>query len=150
MKIIKPLILGFALTALVFNACKKDEVKTTSKTDLLTAKDWKITAATMTSSSGTVDIYALLPACNKDDLSKYNTDHTITDKAGATKCDQSEPSTSPGGNWSFINNESGLRIIDKDTTDASIITLTSSTLKISTVENSSGTAQTINVTFTAQ
>lgn len=46
---------------------------------------------------------------------KFNTDGTILEKAGATKCDPSEPDTQLGGVWTFLNNETKLRIIDGDT-----------------------------------
>ncbi len=67
-------IILFAALGL-FSTCKKDESKpvetpTSSKVTTLTAKDWMITAATMTSPSGTLDIYSLMDACDKDDLFK--------------------------------------------------------------------------------
>lgn len=61
-----------------------------TKTELLTAKSWRVSSdqSTVVSGGTTVsnDDYADLKACEKDDFTKFNADKTITADQGATKC----------------------------------------------------------------
>jgi hypothetical protein len=65
-----------------------DPTPTLTKTALLTAKSWRLTAnQTVIVSGGTTvanDDYADLEACEKDDLTKFNADKSITLDQGAT------------------------------------------------------------------
>ena len=103
----------FGLLSLVLiiglSACKKDESTpatpaSKTPTEYLTAGFWKTTAMTIDPGinfNGTVitDFYAQMPACSKDDITRFNTNGTITDDEGATKCDANDPQTTNDGTW---------------------------------------------------
>ncbi|MCB0823032.1 MAG: lipocalin family protein [Bacteroidales bacterium] len=93
--------------AVIVTACKKDDDDSTStKTnkEYLTSGYWKITAMTIdpgVSFGGTTitDLYSQFPSCTKDDIMKFNSDGSITDDEGATKCDVNDPQTTNDGSW---------------------------------------------------
>ncbi|MCF8253300.1 MAG: lipocalin family protein [Bacteroidia bacterium] len=152
MKALKVFALGLAVISLTFSACKKDETTTTDNTpsgsSYLTGKDWRMIGATMVSPGGSIDIYATMEACEKDDLLEFKTDNTIVEKAGATKCDPADPDTAPGGNWALINSDKQLRIIDGDTTDLTVLELNATTMRVNMVEDDMGIIYTTTFTFT--
>ena len=122
------------------SSCSKDEdspeevAKTT--TEYLTAGNWKTTA--MTISPGLnfggveiTDFYAQFEACEKDDLTKFNTDGTITDDEGATKCDPNDPQTTNDGTWVLSADNSSVTIgyPDEDPITMNIVQLDGSVFK---------------------
>ena len=94
-------------TLLIFGACSKkddDNPPEKTKTELLTAGFWKVTAMTVDPGinfGGTIitDFYAQMLDCQKDDLTKFETNGKITDDEGATKCDPNDPQTTNNGSW---------------------------------------------------
>ena len=72
--------------------CKKDKDPTLpTKTELLTAKSWRISGnVTVTTTTGrpatTVDHFSSAPACEKDSFVKFNTDKTTRSDEGALLC----------------------------------------------------------------
>lgn len=151
MKTIKFFAVVLAAITMSFSACKKDEATTEtpkiSGASLLTGKDWRITALTITSPGGTIDVFSTLAACEKDDLLEYLANGTIVSKEGATKCDPADPDTEPGGFWALIDNDTKLRIIDGDTNIIDIIELSANTMRGKTVVNDNGSIFTTNFTF---
>ncbi|RZJ91221.1 MAG: hypothetical protein EOO60_08205 [Hymenobacter sp.] len=131
-------------------SCKKDAETTPalSKTDLLTAKSWKVTDIKVSGQS----IYAtpLFAACDKDDLVKFNASKSATFDEGTLKCDPTTPQ-SRTGSWDFTSSETKLKVTDPDGTvaEGTIGTLTSTTL-IVTDPNGFGTGVAAEVTYTAQ
>lgn len=131
------------LAALALGSCKKnDETAPTpaapSKTDLLTAKNWRVTADKTTTTVGTTastttDEYAISRACERDNFIKFNTNKTASFDEGATKCDTSDPQTQ-SGSWDF--NSDGTKLIITDPTSGSIalqqdiLELTATTLRV--------------------
>ena len=118
-----------------------------TKTELLTAKKWKITAYTVSpaidlNGNGTMvsNIYAQMPACEKDDLYIFNVNSSVTADEGGSKCDPNNPQSKLDGTWTFNSTET---IITWDE-DYNIETLNSTTLKVNNVEARNG----INYTFT--
>ncbi|MDP1728202.1 MAG: hypothetical protein Q8M15_15550 [Bacteroidota bacterium] len=154
MKTIKSFTTTFLFTIIIlFSSCKKDETKpveTVSKAPTLTAKDWLLIASKGEALGVTIDLYDKMDACLKDNLTKYNTDKSITAKSGSVKCFPSEPDSYLSGMWTLLENETKLRIIDFDTIDWKLITLNSTTLKVTYSDNSGSTTQTITNTFSAQ
>lgn len=154
MKTIKLISSLFILIITVlFSSCKKDETKpveTTSKAPTLTAKDWLLIASKGETMGVTIDLYDKMDACLKDNLTKYNADHTITLKSGAVKCFPSEPDSYLAGIWTLMENESKLRIINIDTFMWTLTTLNVTTLKVTYADNSGSTTQTITNTYSAQ
>lgn len=111
-------LMGLISLVMVFmSSCEKDEdspedtPKTT--TEYLTAGYWNVTA--MTISPGInfggieiTDFYAQQDECTKDDLTKFNSDGTITDDEGATKCDPNDPQITNDGTWVLSDDNSSL------------------------------------------
>lgn len=100
------------IIALVFSfafiSCGDDDDGDPAKstTEYLTSGTWNVTAMSINPGinfgSGTItDFYAFMDACEKDDLITFNSNGTITDDEGATKCDPSDPQTSNDGTWTF-------------------------------------------------
>lgn len=118
------------------------------KTAALTAKTWKLTDLT---TSG-VSVYAVIvPACNQDDLIKFNANKTVVYDANTTKCAPTDPQTQ-NGTWEFLANETRMRITPPTgpTIEGDIVTLTASTLKLNGNANLMGTSVPAEATFTAQ
>jgi hypothetical protein len=154
MKFNKFLAIAMAATALTFSACSKDDDKTEDPTPtpidynaLITGKDWRVTGLLTVSPGGTLDVFAAMPACEKDDLMEFLANSSITEKAGATKCDPADPDTQPGGFWALQNNGTKLRIIDGDTTYATVKELTATTMQLELVEEDMGITYTTKITM---
>lgn len=98
--------------ALALGACTKAD-PIPSKTDLLTAKSWRLSGHTSTDFVGgrpvVTDYYALLPLCRKDDFLTFRRDKTILFDEGATKCNPSFSQTS-SGQWDWSNFETELNL----------------------------------------
>lgn len=148
------LTLATAASSFVFTSCKKDDEdpKPKTRTELLTAKSWRVTAATASVGATTQDLYASTPACSKDDFTKFNANKTTTFDEGATRCDPSDPQTSAGA-WDLTSGDTKL-LIQETTSSTSgelyeIVELSESTLKIKQSDTANGVTYTINVTFTS-
>ena len=92
------------LAAVALGSCKKNDDNSPSapsKTDLLTAKNWRpVTANITVTVAGQTVPFGNLDTCSKDDFLKFNTDKSLVHDAGATKCDASDPQTEKG-TWSM-------------------------------------------------
>jgi hypothetical protein len=113
--------------------CKKDDNKT--KTELLTAGPWYLTAHTSNpaydwNDDGTpeTDLYSVYDACEKDDAITYKADGSYETNEGAIKCDPDASQTETGF-WSFTNNENK---ISTNQGQFTIEELTSTQLRMST------------------
>lgn len=152
------MVLGMAISGC---SDKKDDPAPTptpapepTKTELLTGKNWKMTAFTSNPAinwdgSGTMvtDVYAQMSSCDKDDISVFNVNNTYTDDEGATKCDPADPQTT-SGTWVFNPTQT---ILTLDGTDSyNIEALSSSSLKLNQVYNDGTTNYTFTFTFTKQ
>ncbi len=143
-------LIVLTISSLIVLSCSKEETTVKTRAELLTAKDWMMTAAIITMNIGgkdsSIDMYSTMPACEKDDLFKFETSKVITQKCGALKCNPTDPNSISSGIWTLIDESNPLRIIDGDTTDFNILTLNTTTLKMQT--GVPGSTQTI--TFTGQ
>ncbi|MCB2409304.1 hypothetical protein [Hymenobacter lucidus] len=162
----KRLPIAILALACAFTSCKKDneDVKPQSKSDLLTAKSWRASAAVYTITSGTatnsIDLYngvdpnknPYTPACTKDDFLKFNTDKSAVFDEGATRCSPSDPQSSKGA-WDFTSNESKLLLSETSTSSSGelydIVELSATTLKIKQTETDNNVTETYLVTYTA-
>ena len=153
----KLLLLATGLLALA--ACKKndDAAPSPSRTDLLTAKLWRVSAQTTTSTptSGTpttTDDYATQSACERDNFVKFNADKTLVVDEGPTKCSTYDPQTQ-SFTWALSADQTKLLVSSPGQTTPEtddIVELSATTLRFRTATtNSSGTVKTQNVTFTA-
>jgi len=115
MKTIKCLVLlAFSLTLMV-TSCKKDDKTPMTKSEMLTAKSWKLSSS---KTNGVVDV---LDDCDKDDFIKLASNGTYTYNPGSNKCDPSE--TTDTGTWSLSSDEKSIII---DGQSATIVELTES------------------------
>lgn len=115
-----------------------------TRTFLLTSRNWRITGATGTSGSQTIDFYPNIPACQRDNFFRFNFNKTYIVDEGPTKCSASDPQTSTS-TWDFASNETKL-VLGPQSTTYDILQLTSTTLQIRIVVSST---QTNTITFTA-
>jgi Lipocalin-like domain len=117
-----------SVIALALFSCKDDDKDNgPSKTDLIIAKPWKLTALTV----GGVNFFDLQDDCGKDDIYTYNKNGKITVNEGSQKCDNAAPQTSEG-TWVFESNETKLKVVlDGDTETSTLEELTATTLKLS-------------------
>jgi hypothetical protein len=115
----------FAITASLFS-CKKDPVAK-SKTDLLTQATWKqINSEYSTGGTYTSD-WSTYQACEKDNLTTFNSNKTYQYTEGVSKCNPVDPDTIDNGTWEFNANESQLIT---DGQPANLVTLDENSLVI--------------------
>lgn len=143
-------LLATACVLTGLSSCKKDDstAPTPTKTDMLTAKTWKITEVKVANQS--VFNPPFFAACNKDDLTKFSANKAATFDEGSLKCDPTAPQ-SRTGSWDLTTNETKLKITDPDgaVLEGTIGTLSSTTLVI-TDPNAYGTGVAAEITYTAQ
>ena len=103
-------ILVVFLVLTVFISCKKEN-KIPTKTELITANSWKMSAmksnpAIMVSSLpfGVTDIYPFLPECVKDNYIDFYSDGKLISYEGTLKCDSASADTYLG-TWAFSADE---------------------------------------------
>ena len=154
----KKITLLFIIASLIsVSACKKDEDNNSTpqktKSELLSAKPWKITALTVSpaiNAGGTMitDIYAQMQACDKDDIYSFKSDKTYMQEEGATKCDPNDPQVSEAGTWTFSSDEKQIVQTSNGSTESSaLVELTETKLVISTTEVDGGITYTYTATF---
>ena len=125
----KILLITFISTMMLGMAsCTKSEDKTStpataSRTDLLTAKKWKVTALTL----GGTDFYATMDDCDKDDLHIFKVGGVYNADNGPTKCDPADDQIFIISTWAFSENDTKLTY-DGDT--FTITELTATTMKL--------------------
>jgi len=116
-------------------SCNKDSDKNgnRTKTELLTAGNWKLIAATINPAydyygdgNSVTNIFGILQACERDDFETYKTNGIWEYNEGPTKCDPSFPQifSEP---WSFAAGETKLFV---GTVEHAILELTATTLKL--------------------
>jgi hypothetical protein len=121
-----------ALVAISFTSCKKDDAPTeTSRIELLTSANWKLTSdQTKLGTGAWVESIGFQESCDLDNYLKFNSNNTAEDNEGATKCDpldlQSYTRT-----WAFQNGETQILFYGLVWT---IDELTSTRLTLSTSE----------------
>src|SRR5688572_27100074 len=105
-KFINPLFLGL-FCLVIISACKKDEEKT-NKTDLITAKPWKITKVEMTLLGQTVDVTEEFSEgeCANDNTTVFSKDGKYEEKIGTTTCYSGEEDYV--GTWEWKDSETKL------------------------------------------
>ncbi|HEX5652930.1 MAG TPA: lipocalin family protein [Chitinophagaceae bacterium] len=141
----KKLIL-FSLIVCLFASCKKDNKEDSPpRSALLTTGTWKITAF-LTDDDGNgsfeYDLYAVLPACWKDNYFTFKVGGVLEMNEGATKCDPLDSQTE-NSTWALLENDSKLSL---DGDPFVIETLTNTTLRIRDVDPIDGT----QITMTRQ
>jgi hypothetical protein len=148
------------LLALVVSlgSCKKDDDNnpvTPAVNSTLTSGNWKLASSTSVIEypapigPQTANLYDMMQACQKDNLSKFNTDKTVTMDEGATKCNASDPQTQTAGTWNLTNNDTKFDFAYQGTTiNADVLTLNSTTFTIRYVTVASGITSTTTTSYT--
>ena len=145
--------------SLVFTSCKKDsdDPKPKSKAELITAKNWRVSAdvSTEVGSNGqtvTTDGYAKYQACEKDDYVKFNSDKTLKSNQGTNRCNSSDPQEETGS-WDFNSDQTKLTLVNPNfgglAIQLDLVELTATTLKTKISSGSGSTLETQTITFTA-
>ena len=152
----KKLTLVLAL-ALSLGACKKNSGSNTqtSGAGILTSGSWRITSSISalewpapvgTQSS---DLFALLDACEQDNLYIFSSNGTATADEGPTKCNASDPQTKAAGSWSLSNNDKSFSMSGSGfSIPADVLTLNNSTFTIQYVTNINGIKATTTTSYT--
>lgn len=139
-------------------SCKKDSpAPAPTKTQLLTGKNWKVTALTVDPARpytafgpDVTDWYSQMESCQQDNLYKFNTDGTAIKDEGPTKCDVDDPQTI-SGTWVFNTDQTIVtETFNSVSISYTIVELTSTKLKATYVDASGGTNYTYTITLMAQ
>ncbi|HQD09493.1 MAG TPA: hypothetical protein PLQ65_07505 [Flavihumibacter sp.] len=125
------------------SSCKKEDEKPKSKTELLTAGSWKVTAYMLVSGATTYDFWKEAEPCLKDNITTFVADGTLIGDEGATKCNAGDDQTYTS-TWKFAENETKIEFDEELYT---IESLTSTQLKVSVTTTSQGTTVVQNITF---
>ena len=132
---------------------KKEETPAPSKTELLTNKNWIISAQTVSPGiniGGTTvtDLYAQSAACDKDDFVRFETPNVFKQDEGATKCSPSDPQTLTG-TWSYNADQTIITVTPQGSTasSANVQDLTATSLKLSQTQTSGNVTYTFTTTY---
>jgi hypothetical protein len=149
-----------ALTATALSACKKDSDTTPSRTELLTGREWHITAETETVMRTPVggsptpvvfDRYAGMPACERDNIHKFNVNKSRVIDEGLSKCLSTDPQSSTS-TWDFTSDQTKMLLPNlaspATSIEVDIVELTASTLRLR-VDLSGKNTDVVETTFTA-
>ncbi len=153
-------LLGSVLAlSLTFTACKKDKEDpkpAPTKTELLTNKNWRLTATTVDPAypaNGTLytNLFTLFMDCYKDNLTRFESPNLFKYDEGATKCSASATQTLTG-TWTFNLDQTKVTTTytangATSNTTYDILELTDGTLKVSYLDNLN-TASNFTVTET--
>jgi hypothetical protein len=127
---------------------------------LLTTPRWRISAivgtTTFAGQTQTIDGYAGLQACQKDNFLKFNADLTMTYDEGGTKCSTTATQAKPG-TWSLNAAETQLTTIDPsvasgsigNTIVADVLQITATTLQVKTTNTQTVSGFTVVSTATS-
>ena len=148
------LTLATVASSLTFTSCKKDkdDPKPQSRTELLTAKNWRLSASTSVNGSVTTDRYAAMPACRKDDFLKFNSDKSLVNDEGLTRCGSNDPQSRTLV-WELTANDTKLGIRATPSSSSQevydVVELSASTLKFRENSTSNGVTRTETLTYTS-
>ncbi|MDH7462279.1 lipocalin family protein [Chitinophagaceae bacterium 26-R-25] len=144
------------LAVAVIVGCKKDDKNNgSSKTQLITSGNWKVTSdyydpAVDWDGDGHTEneVFSLYSACDKDDILVFKTDGSLTFDEGASKCDPSDPQVIETTSWKFSNNETVLLVGPSGSeTSVQLLELSSTTLKIKVPFTAQGVNYTETTTY---
>ncbi|GAB2527840.1 lipocalin-like domain-containing protein [Rufibacter soli] len=92
-----PLLLLLFCATLFTTACSKKDDPDPTKEEMVQNKRWQVTGFTVSNVLiGTVDYYATLGACEKDNFLEFKANNVLIADEGATKCDPSSPQQTQG------------------------------------------------------
>lgn len=138
----KKLFFSVFAISVIFSACKKDD-KTCDLTTANLAASYKITSIKYKASSSVPETEVLslwLDACQRDDITTFNTNGTVNFQDAGTVC-------SPSGNGTGVWSLSG-STLTVDGEAASVSSFSCSAMTITFTDNTTG--EVIKTTFTKQ
>jgi len=140
----------FAFSVIVVS-CGKDEDEdpiVPNNTDLLTAHEWIMTNLTLAFPLNGLNVWDSIPACERDDVFKFNTNSTGYFDEGVSKCDPSDLQIETFA-WKWTNNETTIEIPEdsNEVTILSNVVVTATTLTAQTEYEEQGLTVTANLTF---
>lgn len=152
-------LLAALLLAGTFAGCEKagpEAAPAKSRTDLLTDKDWKLAAETVSPAYRTeegeliTDVFAYMPECDRDDLMHFERANTCALREGASQC-ASGPAEF-AGTWAFEADDTILRT-SLQTLGASsfnVLRLSETTLQLKGIRTIDGVDYTYVYTYAKQ
>lgn len=139
-----PILLIISFFGLI--SCDKDDDDAKTRTDLISDRNWVFSSVRV----GGTDVSSFVETCQKDNILDFSNDGTGTSDEGPTKCDPSDPQSSPF-TWNFQNNETVLFIsapfFAGSNSTFNIVSLTETELVLSQDIDIFGTVQNAIVTF---
>jgi hypothetical protein len=155
MKQPRVLTIVFFLTIILFS-CDKDEKEVTDRSQLLTSRTWKTTAATIDpaldfNGDEITDLYNdFYDNCVNDNTYSFTTNGIIVIDEAGSKCEATDPQTN-SGTWSFNGDKTVLTIsVGTSTTAYRIIDFNKNAFKVSFTERVGTTSYTITETYSAK
>ena len=123
------LFLGFVI---VFSSCKKDEIISPSKTDLISRK-WSFLEEYLDGDGKKAIIYSTVnPVSSLLSINRSSIDYLLFSKDGTLEVYSNIEKKTFTGTWNFVNNESQLQLIyNKTNSILNIDNLTDSTSELS-------------------
>ncbi len=104
------MIVPAGIQLLILSSCKKQNSSGISNTGIVTNGNWKLTSFTISTITGSTDLYNAYSECRKDDYLHFNRVGTEEVNEGPAKCDSTDPQ-SHLIQWLFTNNaETKIRI----------------------------------------
>ena len=151
----KKSLLAITAMTLLFTACKKDdETPVNPKKTVVTSGKWHITSSSSVVAypapigTQTFDLFAMIPACQRDNRYTFNSDNTVTTDEGATKCNASDPQQKTGGTWAFLNNDTQFQVVDgSNSVSGDILVLDNSTLTLRYTTTANGIQSTTTTSY---
>lgn len=143
---------------LTSGSCKKEEHNATTEGTpapvFSIIGTWKKVGNIHTAKGGgmdtTINWMDYMQPCDKDDLTRFNADSTITILRGAIKCG-SEDDSAGAGTWRLFDNNTKLFINGHTIPGVEdVLLLNETTLKLQTQKTDNGTVRTDTQTFTRQ
>lgn len=154
LNMMKNYALSVLMLLVLMSSCKKDKDADLSRTDLLTNKPWRLISEveTASNSNNSKDNFQALDTCQKDDLTIFKRDNTVTYEEGPTKCSANDPQVFATGTWAFINDESRIlySIPGFNSYEEEIIELTSDRMVLRYAEEDRGVTYFLTSTYVAQ
>ena len=138
------------LLAVNLVSCQKDEATPPSKTDLLTAKNWRLAAYTTQFTtngiSTTTNTYASQPSCERDNFIVFKRDKSLLFDQGPIRCDPTSSQTTTF-QWDWQDNETNLAYTSTvnvvGTVKHEVLELTASTLRLRYITQAYGGSDSI-------
>jgi hypothetical protein len=145
----KKLMIAIAAIALTMSLsnCSKDDDAAGKLSEIITGKNWKVTAMTVNPALfGVSDWYAAMEECEKDNFMTFYSDGTTITDEGATICDTGDPQQVTD-HWTLSADEKTLTLISSEDTTAFTVKSFSAS-KISTTYSEAVDLGTGPITYT--